>query len=173
MNRGTAEGGGVTTIGDNNLLMAYVHIAHDCRIGNNNILANAANLAGHVIVEDNVILGGIVAVHQFTRLGKHAFVGGASAIAQDVAPYVHVVGNRAKLAGLNTVGLRRHKFSSETISNLNKAYKILFRSKKRFEIAAKEVEQIMPECSEAIYLIDFLRNSQRGFIRKCKRKESV
>lgn len=169
LNRGTADGGGVTVIGDNNLLMAYSHIAHDCHIGNNIVIANAVNFAGHVTVEDNAIVGGMVVIHQFSRIGKFAIIGGASAVPQDVPPFMNAVGNRAELFGLNNIGLKRHNFSDDTISKLKKAYSIIFRSGKLLKDAINEVESTMSDCADVIYLVDFLKNSQRGFIRACKK----
>src|SRR4030066_338323 len=116
-------------IGNNNFLMAYVHIAHDCHLGNHIIMANATTLAGHVVVEDFAFIGGLVAVHQFARIGAHSMIGGFSAITQDIPPYTTAAGERATLYGLNTIGLKRRNFDEATISDLKKAYKILFRTK--------------------------------------------
>ena len=125
---GTDGGGGLTQLGDRNLIMAYAHVAHDCILGNGNILANGATLAGHVILEDDIILGGLSAVHQFVRVGKNAFVSGGSMVAMDVPPYCTVQGDRASLVGLNTVGLKRKGFSAESIRGLKSTYRELFRS---------------------------------------------
>jgi UDP-N-acetylglucosamine acyltransferase len=170
LNRGTPGGGGVTRIGDNNFLMAYSHVAHDCEIGNNIVIANAVNFAGHVTIEDYVIIGGQVVIHQFTRIGKYAFIGGASAVTQDVPPYMSAVGNRAVLHGLNTVGLKRHDFSQETITKLKRAYLTIFRSKRVLKEALEEVEDLNSDCGEVMYLVNYLKNSQRGFIRECKKR---
>jgi UDP-N-acetylglucosamine acyltransferase len=172
LNRGTANGGGITRIGDNNFFMAYSHVAHDCDVGNNIVMANVATLGGHVTVEDFVIIGGLSAIHQFSRVGKYSFIGGASAVTRDVPPFMSAVGNRAELHGFNLVGLKRHNISTESISNLKKAYSIIFRSKKALKTALKEVTDTMSDCSEVIYLVNFLKNSQRGFIRACKKKTS-
>jgi UDP-N-acetylglucosamine acyltransferase len=126
---GTDAGGGVTRVGNRNLFMAYTHVAHDCVVGNHCILANSAALAGHVEVGDHVILGGLSAVHQFTRIGKHAFIAGGAMVGMDVPPYCTAQGDRAELAGLNTVGLSRNGYSDEQIGRIKDAYKILFRSK--------------------------------------------
>lgn len=172
LNRGSADGDGITRIGDNNFFMAYSHVAHDCELGNNIVMANVATLAGHVKVEDFVIIGGLSAIHQFSRVGKYSFIGGASAVTQDVPPFMSAVGNRAELHGLNLVGLKRHNVSTESISNLKKAYFIIFRSRLGLKEALKEVADTISDCSEVTRLVDFLNNSQRGFIRACKKKTS-
>lgn len=173
LNRGTVDGGGVTRIGDNNLLMSYSHVAHDCELGNNIVMANVATLAGHVTLEDFVIIGGLSAIHQFSKVGKYAIIGGASAITRDVAPFMSAVGNRAELHGLNLVGLKRHGFPAESISKLKKAYSIIFRSRLGLQEALKEVTDTLSDCGEVMYLVDFLENSKRGFIRACKKKTSL
>lgn len=165
INRGTAHGGGVTEIGDDNLLMAYVHIAHDCYIGNSCILANAATLAGHIRIEDRAIIGGLVAIHQFVRIGSYSMVGGASAVTMDVPPYCTVAGNRAKLYGLNRVGLERAGFKREEIEAIDKAYRIIFRSGKVLKEALNEVEEGFGHNSHIRYLIDFIKTSKRGVTR--------
>ena len=126
INRGTAEGGGETVIGEPCFLMAYVHVAHDCRLGKEVIMANAATLGGHVIIEDYAIVGAITPVHQFVRIGAYVIVGGASGVGKDIVPYARASGIRAKIHGLNTVGLQRHGFSTETIKKLKQAYNLLF-----------------------------------------------
>ena len=128
INRGTSWSQGKTTIGNNNFFMAYSHVAHDCNIGNHVILANAATLAGHIAIEDYAIVGGLVGVHQFVRLGCHSIIGGGSGVNKDVPPYMMANGQRAKLYGLNTTGLQRHHFSEEALTNLKNAYRIIFRS---------------------------------------------
>ncbi len=125
LNPGTQGGGGKTSIGDHNLLMGYVHVAHDCRIGNHCILANAATLAGHVEIGDFVVIGGMTPIHQFVKIGDYAMIAGASAVSQDIPPYCLAEGNRAKLRGLNLTGIRR-RLGSEVIDELKKAYKVLF-----------------------------------------------
>jgi len=127
IHRASVSGDKITAIGDHNFLMAYVHIAHDCKIGNSVIMANLATLAGHVVVEDHAVIGGLVAIHQFTRIGAYTMVGGFSGVGQDIPPYMIASGARVKLFGLNTVGLKRHGFSDSTVNELKKAYKILFR----------------------------------------------
>ena len=138
INPGTAHGNGKTVIGDNNLLMGYVHVAHDCVIGNNCILANAATLAGHVELGDNVVIGGMTPIHQFVKIGDYAMIGGASAVSQDIPPYCLAEGNRAKLRGLNLVGLRRN-LGNEVVNELKTAYKMLFKSDLPLRETAQEL----------------------------------
>jgi UDP-N-acetylglucosamine acyltransferase len=165
INRGTGFGGGITEIGEENFLMAYTHIAHDCKTGKNVVFANNATLAGHITIGSFATIGGLSAVHQFVRIGEYAFVGGKSAIVKDIPPYVIASGDRAKLHGLNSVGLKRHGFSQETLSTLKKAYRIIFRigltMNEAIERARAEVEQT----AEVINLLDFLTSSQRGITR--------
>ncbi len=165
VHRGTEPGGGVTRIGNRNLLMAYVHVAHDCRIGNHVILANAATLAGHIAIQDYAVVGGLTGIHQFVRVGRHAIIGGASAVPQDIPPFVSAVGNRAKLYGLNSVGLKRHGFSEERISALKGAYKVLFRSKLSMKDAIKKVREVFGDSPDAQEMADFIETSERGFCR--------
>ena len=165
INRGTAEGGGETKVGSGNLIMAYSHIAHDCQIGNRVILANSSTLAGHILVEDFAIVGGLVAIHQFVRVGCYAIIGGASAIPQDVPPYMVAAGNRARLFGLNNIGLKRHNFSESTMAALKQAYRILFRSHLTLHKALDRVEKEVPELPEIRHLIDFLKITKRGVCR--------
>jgi len=150
--------------------MAYVHIAHDCKIGSNVIMANAATLAGHVRIEDHAIIGGLVAIHQFANVGAYAIIGGASAITHDVPPYVMAVGNRAKLYGLNKVGLRRHGFSREEIDALKKAYNILFRSGLALTDAVGKLEEEMKHSIHAAKLVEFIKASKRGITRETGRR---
>jgi UDP-N-acetylglucosamine acyltransferase len=165
LNIGTAGGGGVTRVGNNNLFMAYSHVAHDCVVGNGCVVANSVALAGHVVLEDAVILGGLSAVHQFTRLGKHAFVAGGSMVVMDVPPYCTAQGDRAELAGLNVVGLQRHGFSEEQIGRIKEAYKVLFRSKLQLAEALERLKAEMGGQSEIDYLVDFIQQSKRGLTR--------
>ncbi|AKJ02586.1 acyl-[acyl-carrier-protein]--UDP-N-acetylglucosamine O-acyltransferase [Archangium gephyra] len=165
LNIGTAGGGGVTRVGNNNLFMAYSHVAHDCVVGSGCVIANSVALAGHVVLEDSVILGGLSAVHQFTRLGKHAFIAGGSMVVMDVAPYCTAQGDRAELAGLNVVGLQRHGFSEEQIGRIKEAYKILFRSKLQLAEALAQLKAEMGGQSEIDYLVDFVSQSKRGLTR--------
>jgi len=170
VHRATAKAEKKTIIGNNNFLMAYVHIAHDCCIGNNVIMANAATLAGHVKIDDYAIVGGLVAIHQFANVGAYAIIGGASAITHDVPPYVMAVGNRAKLYGLNKVGLRRHGFSREEIDDLKKAYNILFKSGLTLKDALGKLEQELKHSLHVIKLIDFIQGSKRGITRETGRR---
>lgn len=162
---GTEDGGGITAVGDDNLFMAYSHVAHDCVVGNHVILANAATLAGHVEVGDFAILGGLSAVHQFTRIGSHVMASGGSMIAQDLAPYTIAQGDRAKVVGLNLIGLKRRGFSREVLSSVKQAYKLVFRSNKKLEEAIAEIEETLPSSPELDYMVDFLKKSDRGLAR--------
>jgi len=159
INPGTAGGGGKTVIGDGNLLMGYVHVAHDCIIGNNCILANAATLAGHVELGDHVVIGGMTPVHQFVKIGDYAMIAGASALSQDIPPYCLAEGNRARLRGLNLTGLRR-KFGSEVINELKKAYKELFTRGKPLQDVARELLQSPSE--HVRKMARFVLESKRG-----------
>ncbi|GAB6045744.1 acyl-ACP--UDP-N-acetylglucosamine O-acyltransferase [Caminibacter profundus] len=160
INPGTEGGGGVTKIGDNNLLMGYVHIAHDVIIGNNCILANAATLAGHVVLEDYVVIGGMTPIHQFVKIGAHAMIAGASAVAQDIPPFCLAEGNRAKIRGLNLTGLRRRLDDRKIIDELKVAYKELFERGKPI----KEVATLLlnSENQYVKHLAEFILNSKRG-----------
>ncbi|RJQ50282.1 MAG: acyl-ACP--UDP-N-acetylglucosamine O-acyltransferase [Nitrospiraceae bacterium] len=165
IHRASVGGDGVTKIGSNNFFMGYVHIAHDCIIGNHVIMANATTLAGHVVVEDFVFIGGLVAVHQFARIGAHSMIGGFSAIPQDIPPYTTAAGERAKLYGLNTIGLKRRNFSDTTISDLKKAYKILFRSKLTLKEAVEKVNHDLGGSEEVRNLLEFIEKNKRGICR--------
>ncbi len=165
IHRASVGGTGLTEIGDSNFLMAYVHIAHDCRIGNSIAMANAATLAGHVVVEDFAFIGGVVAVHQFTRIGAYAMIGGFSGIGQDIPPFTMASGPRAKLYGLNAIGIKRHGFSDETINNLKKAYKILFREKRTLKEALKKIKSDLPDTKEIKHLVEFIEKNTRGICR--------
>lgn len=165
INRGTEDGGGVTRIGDDNWLMAYIHIAHDCIVGNNTIFANNASLAGHAIVEDYAILGGFTLVHQFCQIGKHAFCGMGSAISKDVPPYVIVNGSPAEAHGLNLEGLKRRGFSKDTLKVLRDAYKIIYRQGLTVEEAKPKLAELAQTTPDVQALLDFLEGSQRGIVR--------
>ena len=165
INRSTTADIGMTKIGNSNLLMAYCHVAHNCRLGNFVVMANAANLAGHIDVEDYAIIGGLTGVHQFTRIGTHAFIGGASAVAQDVPPYVTASGNRAKLYGLNVVGLKRKGFSEETLNALKQTYRIIFRSSLTLKKAIEKVRAEVPDLPEVKHMVEFIERSERGVCR--------
>lgn len=163
VHRGTARGGGVTRIGDDNLFMAYVHVAHDCRVGNRAILANAVMLGGHVTVEDHAFIGAVSGVHQYCRIGRHAFVGGASVVTLDALPYARSVGNRARIYDLNTVGLERRGVPRETIAQLRRAFRHLLQSKLNTSQALERIERDRTlRGPEVAYLVDFIRSSRRG-----------
>jgi UDP-N-acetylglucosamine acyltransferase len=166
VNRGTVGGGAITTIESHNFFMAYAHVAHDCHIGSNTIFANNATLAGHVDVGDFATIGAFSAVHQFCRVGDHAFIGGGSICTQDVLPFVKTVGNRpAKTYGINTVGLERKGFPKETIEALQRAYRILTRSKLLLQQALEKIETDLAFVAEARYFVEFIRTAKRGIIR--------
>ena len=165
INRGTGVGGGVTRIGNDNLLMAYIHIAHDCIIGNNVILSNNASLAGHVTVADNVILGGFTLVHQFCTIGEHVFAGMGSAIAKDVPPYLIVTGAPATPHGLNKVGLKRRGFSEEQIRQLTHAYKILYRQGLSLDEAKQQLQKLGEEDDDVRLFSEFLQQTTRSILR--------
>ena len=154
-----------TRIGNGNLLMAYVHVAHDVIVGDDCILANNVTLAGHVVVDSHAIIGGLTPVHQFSRIGSYCMIGGASAVSQDVCPFVLATGNTVVLRGLNIVGLRRRGFSDEEISNLKKAYRILFRQGLQLKDALEELEKDFSEDKNVKYLVDFIKSSDRGIAR--------
>lgn len=162
VNIGTEGGGGVTSLGDHCLMMAYSHVAHDCHLGNHVILANCVPLSGHVTIEDYVIIGGLSGIHQFVRLGAHCMIGGCSGVAKDVPPYMMAVGERARVYSLNSVGLKRHNFSSDSIKALHKAHKILFRSKLNLRHAVEKIKAEVPNCAEIDHLLTFIEKSERG-----------
>ena len=161
IHRGTAGGGGVTSIGDRNLFMAYTHIAHDCHVGNETIFANGATLAGHVAVEDYATVGAFSGVHQFCRVGKHAFIGGYSVVTKDALPFAKTVGNRARIYGLNTIGLVRRRFPQENIDRLRRAYRYLLHSNTSRALALIEQDPTLT-CPEVDYVVNFIRSSTRG-----------
>jgi UDP-N-acetylglucosamine acyltransferase len=161
LNRGTAYSG-ETVVGSDCLLMAYVHVAHDCRLGDRVLISNATQLAGHVTIEDWAILSGLVAVHQFVRIGRHCFIGGLSRISQDVIPFTRVSGNPPKIYGLNSVGLERRGFSVETRKALKSAYRMLFQSGLLLSQALVRVREEMAMEGEVAELINFIEASERG-----------
>lgn len=165
LNRGTPHGSGVTRIGNDNLLMAYIHIAHDCQLGDDIVMANGASLGGHVIIEDQVILGGFALIHQFCRVGMHSFCGMGSAVAKDIPPYLMVSGNPAKPHGINAEGLKRRGFSQGAIAQIRRAYKILYKSTLRLEEAVVALQDLAAESSDVDLFLDFLDRSKRGIIR--------
>ena len=165
LNRGTAGGGGITRVGDHNLFMAYIHVAHDCDVGSHTVFANSASLAGHVRVGDHAILAGFAGVHQFCTVGEHAFVGLHSVVNGDVAPFTMVVGNYAKGRGINKNGLRRREFGEPTIAALHRAYmRVLHRHGSREEA----ITSLRPEIdahAEVRRFVDFIVSSERGVVR--------
>lgn len=165
LHRGTADGGGETVIGNDNLFMAYSHVAHDCLLGNHVILANGATLAGHVAVDDFAILGGLCAVHQFTRIGAHVMISGGSMVTQDVPPFSIAQGDRAKTVGINQIGLKRRGFSEEAIRGIKQAYKLIFRSGLRTEEALEQIASELKGCPEVDEFANFIRKSTRGVAR--------
>jgi UDP-N-acetylglucosamine acyltransferase len=166
LHRGTVKGGGKTVIGNENFIMAYSHVAHDCQIGNQVVMANGATLAGHILIEDFAIIGGLSAIHQFCRVGAYAIIGGVSGVLMDIPPYTKAQGDRAKLFGLNTVGLKRANFSEETLRALKKAYRIIFRSGLTLEKAIKQVgEDEIAQTPEVQHFLQFIQGSKRGITR--------
>jgi UDP-N-acetylglucosamine acyltransferase len=166
LHRGTIKGGGKTVIGNENFLMAYSHVAHDCQIGNQVVMANGATLAGHILIEDFAIIGGLSAIHQFCRVGTYAIVGGLTGVLLDIPPYTKAQGDIAKLFGLNTIGLKRANFSEETLKALKKAYRIIFRSSLTLEKAMKRVvEDEISQTPEVQHFLQFIQCSKRGITR--------
>ncbi len=165
ISRGTAQDVGITRIGNDNWIMATVHIAHDCQIGNHTIFANSTTLAGHVVIEDYVILGGFTLVHQFCKVGAHCFTAMNSVISKDVLPFLMVSGHMAKPHGLNIEGLKRRGFSSEALSELRKAYKIIYRSGNTLTQAIDKLEPMAKSCDEIAQLLTFIKGVTRGIVR--------
>lgn len=165
VNRGTPEGGGVTRVGSDCLLMAYSHVAHDCQLGHHVILANCATLGGHVTLEERCNIGGLVAVHQFTRIGTYCFVGGASGVSKDLPPYTLCEGNRAISHGLNVIGLKRAGFSDQAIEALKRAYRIIFRTRTPLAEALAQVRAEVPQTPEVKRMLEFVEGSARGVAR--------
>jgi UDP-N-acetylglucosamine acyltransferase len=166
INRASTKQEWVTVVGNNNYLMAYAHVAHDCILGNHIIMSNVATLGGHTVVGDHVTLGGLMASHQFVRIGVYAFISGITGLPQDIPPYMLAAGARAKLYGPNLVGLRRHGFSRDVINGLRKAYKIIWRESGRFDEGIARVRREIEPFPELDVLLDFLRDSKRGVTRK-------
>ncbi len=165
INRSTTADIGVTKIGSNNLIMAYCHVAHNCLLEDNIVMANAANLAGHIHVERFAIIGGLTGIHQFSRIGQHCIIGGASAVTKDVPPYTTAAGHYATLYGLNLIGLKRRGFPEETIAALKKAYKIFFRSSLTVAKAVEKARAEVPDLPEVRTFIEFIETSKRGVTR--------
>ena len=165
-----AEEGGKTIVGNNNIFMAYSHIAHDCMVGNNCVIANNGTLAGHVIIEDRAVVGGLAGIHQFVRVGRLSIIGGCSKAIQDIPPYSTCDGHPARVYGLNLVGLRRNGISKESIEQLNSAFKILFNSGLTIKHALEKLgKEIQPNNNEVSYLISFIKDSQRGISHSCRK----
>jgi UDP-N-acetylglucosamine acyltransferase len=165
INRGTEFGGGITEVGEENYLMAYTHIAHDCKTGKQVILANNSTLAGHVDIGNNVTVGGLVAIHQFVKIGDYAYIGGKSAVVKDIPPYVIAAGDRATLHGLNNVGLKRKNFSKSTLQELKKTYRIFFRIGLTVKQASERVKAQVEQTPEVINFMTFIKESSRGITR--------
>jgi UDP-N-acetylglucosamine acyltransferase len=165
LNRGTAGGGGITRIGSSNMLMAYCHVAHDCQLGNNIVMGNLATLAGHVHVEDRVIVGGLSAIHQFTKIGAYCILGGGSMVGMDILPYAKAQGNRAKIFGINTIGLKRNDFSDETITAIGNAYRLIFKRGLQLKDAAAKIEAEFAWIPEVMRIVEFIKGSERGIAR--------
>ncbi|NDD64516.1 MAG: acyl-ACP--UDP-N-acetylglucosamine O-acyltransferase [Acidobacteria bacterium] len=165
MNRGTIGGGGVTTVGDDNLFMAQSHVAHDCEVGSFNVFANLASLAGHVRVQDYTTLGAYVGVHQFCRVGSYAFIGGFSKIVKDALPYARTDGTEASCYGANSIGLRRKGFTNEAIRRIQQAFRLLLSSKLNTSQALEQIRSTLGGEPEIDFLIDFIEKSERGVTR--------
>lgn len=165
IHRGTAGGGGLTQIGDDNLLMAQVHVAHDCTIGNEVIMANAATLAGHVEIADRANVGAYSGVHQFCRVGREAFVGGYSVVVKDALPFAISQGNHAKCYGMNRIGMKRRGYSKETIEKLHRAYHLLLSSKLNTTQAVERIRDEITDCAEVDCLVEFIETSTRGVVK--------
>lgn len=165
MHRGTKQDKGVTKIGNDNLFMAYTHVAHDCLIGDHVILANGASLAGHVHISSHAILGGFTLVHQFTQIGQYSFAQMGSAITQDIPPFVMVGGKPTKPHGINSVGMERNNISPEDIRLIRKAYKIIYKMNFRLEDAIEQIELLAGDSKELSDMVSFLRNVRRGILR--------
>ncbi len=164
-NRGTIQDKGTTKIGNDNWIMAYVHIAHDCQIGNNTILANNSSLAGHVDIHDYAILGGFTLIHQFCKVGAHVITAVNTVVFKDIPPYVTAAGYDAKPHGINAEGLKRRGFSPDTVLQIKRAYKVLYRNNLTLEEAKIELADMQKNCNEIALLTDFLNNSTRGIVR--------
>ncbi|MDD2927736.1 MAG: acyl-ACP--UDP-N-acetylglucosamine O-acyltransferase [Candidatus Omnitrophica bacterium] len=168
LNPGTEEGS-KTVVGDGNLIMAYSHVAHDCRVGNNCVLANGSTLAGHVTIEDRAVIGGLVAIHQFVRVGMLSIIGGCSKVVQDIPPYSTCDGHPAAVFGLNLVGLRRHNVSRESIGKLSDAFRILFSSGLSVKHALEKLVKEIKLTPEVTYLVEFIKKTERGLARSCRK----
>ncbi|MEM7350492.1 MAG: acyl-ACP--UDP-N-acetylglucosamine O-acyltransferase [Acidobacteriota bacterium] len=170
VHRGTGKGGGLTTIGDDNLFMVFTHIAHDCHVGNRTIFSNNGTLAGHVEVADDALVGAFSSVHQFCRIGRHAYIGGYSVITRDALPFVKTVGVKPACYGVNRIGLERKGFSTDALEPLEAAYRILVRSKLNTAQALDRLRQELGEEPEVAYIVEFVAQSQRGVIKETPRR---
>ncbi|MCX5696013.1 MAG: acyl-ACP--UDP-N-acetylglucosamine O-acyltransferase [Candidatus Omnitrophica bacterium] len=168
LNPGTEEGG-KTIVGSGNLIMAYSHIAHDCRVGSDCVLANGSTLAGHVTIEDQAVIGGLVAIHQFVRVGKLSIIGGCSKVVQDIPPYSTCDGHPAAVFGLNLIGLRRHKVSKSSIGKLDDSFRILFSSGLSIKHGLEKLIQEVELTTEVSYLVEFIKKTERGIARSCRK----
>ncbi len=165
VHRGTVGGGGTTRIGNGNLVMNFSHVAHDCRVGSHVVIANGAQFAGHVTVEDHVVVGALVGIHQYARVGESAILGAGAMVSQDVPPFCNATGDRAHLFGLNLIGLKRRGFSPDLVSVLKKAYRIVFRSGGRFADAIARARRELPPSPQLEHFLGFLESSERGVCR--------
>jgi UDP-N-acetylglucosamine acyltransferase len=165
IHRGTGFGGGITEVGEQNFLMAYTHIAHDCKTGRMVVMANNATLAGHITIGDYATVGGLTAIHQFVKVGDYAFIGGKSAVVKDIPPFVIAAGDRARLHGMNSVGLKRHGFTQNTINELKKVYRIIFRIGLTRNEALERVKAEVEQIPEVVKFLEFIQSSQRGITR--------
>jgi UDP-N-acetylglucosamine acyltransferase len=165
MHRGTVQDQSVTKIGNDNLFMAYTHVAHDCRIGDQVIMANGASLAGHVHLHSHAILGGFTLVHQFTQIGQYSFAAMGSAITQDIPPFVMVGGKPTRPHGINSVGMERNGIAAEEVRLIRNAYKIIYKMNLRLEDAIEQIEALSTDCQELTEMVRFLRNVRRGILR--------
>lgn len=172
ISRGTTKGGGITQVGDHNMLMAYAHVAHDCVIGNHVTLVNSANLAGHVQAHDHSFIGGLVGIHQRVVIGRLAIIGMNTSVARDVPPFTMAAGNRATLRGINVTGLKRNGYSQASINALRKAYRLLFRQRTSLDNTIEQLKALDIYKDEIIILTDFLLKSQRGYLRHNKISDS-
>ncbi len=162
LNRGTGEGGGITSVGSGCLLMAYSHVAHDCYLGDNIIMANSVNMAGHVTIEDNVIIGGLSVMHQFCLIGQHAFIGGLARVSRDVPPYIITVGDSYN--GVNSIGLKRRGFTSSQVRSIKNAYSFIYRKKLNLTQAVRAIHDEMEITEEVGIILDFIERSDRGLV---------
>jgi UDP-N-acetylglucosamine acyltransferase len=165
LNPGTVGGGMITRVGSQNLLMMYCHIAHDCIVGNRNVIANGATLGGHVVIDDNVIVGGLVGIHQYVRIGSGAILGAGSMVSKDVPPFCNATGDRAQLHGLNVEGMKRRGFDKAKIEAIHKAYRIMFRSKLKIHEALDRIRKELPALQELEQFVSFIAASERGICR--------